>query len=166
MDQTEPERRADRELLAALRAEAAAHEPVPHEVLEGARSAFRWRLVDAELAELVADSIFDEPQLAGVRGSRESRILTFGVPGGTALELEATPTAGGLRILGQIVPGRPGTAQVQHPGGLVDSDIDGTGRFAADDIPRGRVRIRLRLQPLGAHEGQDPVEIVTASLTL
>src|SRR5438132_7700874 len=83
----------------------------------------------------------------------EPRILTFGVPGGTALELEATPTAGGLRILGQIVPSRPGTARVQHPGGLVDADIDGMGRFAAYDIPHGHVRIRLRLQPLGASEG-------------
>ena len=165
MDQSEPERRAVIELIAALRAEAAAHEPVPQEVVEAARAAFAWRLIDAELAELVADSIF-EPKLAGVRGDREPRILTFGVPGGTALELEATPIAGGLRLLGQIVPGRSGTAQVQHPGGEVDADVDGMGRFAAEDIPHGHVRIRLRLQPLGAGEGQDPVEIVTASLTL
>jgi len=164
VDQNEPERQAELQLLASLRAEAAAHEAVPPEVVEAARAAFTWRLVDAELAELVADSIF-EPELAGVRGGREPRILTFGVPGGTALELEATPTAGGLRILGQIVPSRPGTARVQHPGGLVDADIDGMGRFAAYDIPHGHVRIRLRLQPLSAGEGPD-VEIVTASLTL
>jgi len=164
VDQNEPERRSDIELLTRLRAEAAAHEPVPPEVARAARAAFTWRLVDAELAELVADSIF-EPELAGVRGGREPRMLTFGVPGGTALELEATPTVGGLRILGQIVPTRQGTARVQHPGGVVDADIDGMGRFAADDIPHGHVRIRLRLQPLGAAGGPD-VEIVTASLTL
>lgn len=159
----EEETMSDESLLATLRA-AAAREPVPPAVLAAARDAFAWRLLDAELAELIADSAL-EPVLAGTRGAGEPRLVTFEVPGGTALELEASPSGAGLRLVGQVVPGRAGTAVVQHPGGTVDCDVDEVGRFAAHGIQRGPMRVRLRLQGAGP-AGQPALEIVTASLTL
>src|SRR2546427_700758 len=80
-----------------------------------ARGAFAWRLIDAELAGLVAGSAC-ELVYAGPRGGGPPRLVTFEVPGGTSLELEAGSHGGGIRLIGQVVPARPGTAEVQHPG--------------------------------------------------
>jgi hypothetical protein len=155
---------SDEMILASLRMAAAAREPVPASVLKAAREAFSWRLIDAELAELVADSAFEMAH-AGTRGGWEPRLVTFEVPGGTALELQACSNGGGIRLVGQVVPGRPGTAEVQHPGGMIAVDVDEVGRFAAHGICPGPMRVKLRLvTPEGA--GQPALEIVTASLTL
>jgi hypothetical protein len=156
---------SDEMILTSLRRAAALREPVPASVLQAARDAFAWRLIDAELAELVGDSAF-EMAYAGIRGGWESRLVTFEVPGGTGLELEATSCHGaGIRLVGQVVPARPGTAEVQHPGGSVAVDVDEVGRFAAQGIWPGPMRVKLRLvtpDPGGPPE----LEIVTASLTL
>lgn len=163
---------SDDVLLAALRAAAADREPVPEDVLAAARAAFSWRLIDGELAELVGDSAL-ELALAGTRGGQDSRLVTFEVPGGTALELEATRVGGSIRLIGQVVPGRPGTADVEHTGGSVAVEIDEIGRFAAHGIAPGPMRVKLRLMTPGATTGattgamgQPDLEIVTASLTL
>jgi hypothetical protein len=155
---------SDEMILTSLRRAAALREPVPASVLQAARDAFAWRLIDAELAELVADSAFDMAP-AGTRGGWEARHVTFEVPGGTALELEASCHGAGIRLVGQVVPARPGTAEVQHPGGSVAVEVDEVGRFAAHGIRPGPMRVKLRLmtpEPGGPSE----LEIVTASLTL
>ena len=155
---------SDEMILASLRVAAAAREPVPAGVLQAARDAFARRLIDAELAELVADSAFEMAH-AGTRGAWGPRLVTFEVPGGTALELEVCSNGGGIRLVGQVVPGRPGTAEVQHPGGGIAVDVDEVGRFAAHGIRPGPMRVKLRLvTPDGT--GQPGREIVTASLTL
>ena len=151
-------------MLARLRVAAAIREPVPPCVLQAARDAFAWRLIDAELAELVADSAC-ELALAGTRGEGQPRLVTFEVPGGTSLELEADSLGAAIRLLGQVVPARPGTAEVQHLGGSVAVAVDEVGRFAAHGICPGPMRVRLRLVAPGA-AGQPELEIVTASLTL
>jgi hypothetical protein len=156
---------SDEMILACLRMAAAVREPVPASVLQAARDAFAWRLIDAELAELVADSAFEMAD-AGIRGGWDPRLVTFEVPGGTALELEATPCRGaGISLVGQVVPGRPGTAEVQHPGGSVAVDVDEVGRFAAQGIRPGPMRVKLRLLTPDPG-GRSELEIVTASLTL
>jgi hypothetical protein len=151
-------------LLASLRTAALVREPVPAGVLAAAHAAFSWRLIDAELAELVEDSALGFA-LAGTRGGRDSRLVTFEVPGGTALELEATRVGAAIRLVGQVVPGRPGTAVVQHPGGNVVVEVDEIGRFAAHGIVPGAMRVKLRLVTPGT-TGEPDLEIVTASLTL
>jgi hypothetical protein len=155
---------ADEMMLATLRKAAAVREPVPASVLQAARDAFAWRLTDAELAELVADSAF-EVAPAGTIGGWEPRRMTFEVPGGTALELEASCQRAGIRVVGHVVPGRPGTAEVQHSGGSVAVAVDEVGRFAAHGIRPGPMRVKLRLvTPDPTCTSQ--LEIVTASLTL
>ena len=77
---------SDEMILASLRMAAAIREPVPASVLQAARDAFAWRLIDAELAELVADSAC-ELASAGTRGGGQPRLVTFEVPGGTSLQL-------------------------------------------------------------------------------
>src|SRR6184192_1958843 len=86
---------SDEMILASLRMAAATREPVPAGVLQAARDAFAWRLIDAELAELVADSAC-ELAYVGTRGGGQSRLVTFEVPGGTFLELEAGCDGAGI----------------------------------------------------------------------
>jgi hypothetical protein len=155
---------SDEVILARLRVAAAIREPVPPCVLQAARDAFIWRLIDAELAELVADSAC-ELAYARTRGEGQPRLVTFEVPGGTSLELEADSHGAAIRLLGQVVPARPGTAEVQHLGGSVAVAVDEVGRFAAHGICPGPMRVRLHLGAPGATDGRE-LEIVTALLTL
>jgi hypothetical protein len=46
-------------------------DPIPERLTDAARQAFEWRLIDAQLAELLFDSASDE--LVGVRGSSTDR---------------------------------------------------------------------------------------------
>src|SRR5947209_12774648 len=61
-------------------------DPVPDAVVAAARSAFAWREMDSQLAQLI-----DEEQLAGsaTRAHGEHRLLTFEAPGMT-VAIEAT----------------------------------------------------------------------------
>jgi len=154
----------DEMILASLRVAAAIREPVPPFVLQAARDAFAWRRIDAELAELVADSAC-ELAYAGTRGEGQPRLVTFEVPGGTSLELEASSHGPGIHLIGQVVPARPGTAEVQHLGGSVLVAVDEVGRFAAHGICPGPMRVKLHLVAPGATSGPG-LEIVTASLIL
>lgn len=157
---------SDDTILACLRAVAAIREPVPPCVLHAAREAFAWRLIDAELAELVADSAC-ELAYAGIRGEGQPRIVTFEVPGGTSLELEADSHGAVIRLIGQVVPPRPGKADVQHLGGSLVVPVDELGRFAAHGICPGPMRVRLRLVAAGATATDGTgLDIVTALLTL
>jgi hypothetical protein len=155
---------SDEIILANLRMAAATREPVPASVLQAARDAFAWRRIDAELAELVADSAL-ELAYAGTRGEGP-RLVTFEVPGGTAVELEACCNGrGGVRLVGQVIPARAGTAEVQHQGGCTAVPVDEVGRFAAHAICPGPMRVRLRLMEPETAE-RPGLDIVTASLTL
>src|SRR5688572_26855827 len=70
--------RTDDQWIATL-GDAIRHtDPVPEHVLAGARAAFTWRTIDAELAELVFDSA---SELTGVRSETMSRQVTFQAPG-------------------------------------------------------------------------------------
>lgn len=134
---------ADDELLAELRILAMELDPVPPEAVAAARSAIAWRTMDAELAELTADTSI-EPQLAGVRGVAAPAMLTFEAPG-LAVEVEVIEVGRGRRLLGQLVPARPGAVEIRHGGGRVTVMADEVGRFAAADVASGPVSIRCQL---------------------
>lgn len=133
----------DAALLAELRALAAAADPVPPEAIAAARSAIAWRTMDAELAQLTADTSV-EPNLAGVRGVDTPTMLTFEA-GEFIVEIEVIQDGKGRRLLGQLVPARPGAVEVRHGGGRVTVTADEVGRFAASDVASGPVSIRCQL---------------------
>lgn len=130
----------DAEDAAELVRLAARLDPVPRDVLAGAKEAFAWRSVDAELAELVYDSALDEAALAGVRSGGGARQLTFEGPG---LTVEVEVALAG-RLVGQLVPPRPGRVEVRHPQRTFAVEADALGRFAAD-VPSGPVSFSCRL---------------------
>jgi len=127
-------------LLAELRNLAALIDPVPPESIAAARSAFAWRTMDAELAELTADSAAGE-RLAGVRGAGTPTMLTFDAPGLT-VEVELQDVGGHRRLMGQLVPPGPGMVEVRHRAGASTVPVDEVGRFSADDVAAGPVSLR------------------------
>lgn len=128
-------------LMAELRT-AGALDPIPTDAVAAARAAFLWRTIDAELAELTYDSLFEDKELAGVRGAADARCLTFTTEDLT-VELEASAAGPGRRLLGQLVPPQPGEVEVRHAGGTVTVPADELGRFSADVLP-GPVSLRCR----------------------
>lgn len=118
--------------LARLFAEA---DPVPEAVLAAARAGLGWRNLDAEVASLVADSLWDA---GAVRGDA-ARLLTFEA-GELTIEVEVSDVGGRLRVLGQVVPPRAVEVRVEQPGGGVLVTADEWGRFAVPDLPTGPTR--------------------------
>jgi hypothetical protein len=129
----------DDALVRELAAAARVADPVPEDLLRFAREALTWRTVDAELAELVADS--RDTAGAGLRGAGDVRLLTF-TAGDLRLELELLVDGPVRRVVGELSPPGPARVTVEHPGGELTEDADELGRFLASGVPAGRVRVR------------------------
>lgn len=141
------------ELLGLLR-QAVARDEVPADVVAAAKAAFTWRTIDAELAELAYDSFEELAPLAGVRGSSGGaggpRALTFEA-GDAVIEVEVEESAGARRLEGQIVPADVHTLELHRldtpePVRLVPDEL---GRFRAEGLRPGRLRLLCRFGPLG-----------------
>lgn len=105
----------------------------------------------ATALELVGDSA-DDPDPARVRAwrtPRESRVLTFMIPG-RIVEMDLTTTTPGLVRASGIVISRSGQATPQgelvlrHPDGVCSGALDQHGAFHVDDVPRGPVCVAFR----------------------
>ena len=130
----------DDALLTDLRALTALHDPVPLDPVAAARSAVAWLTMDAELAELTADTSV-EPQLMGVRGTTPPTLLTFDASDLT-VEVEIMDDGGGRRLLGQLVPPAPGVVEVRHRGGRSVVHADEIGRFTTGHVAAGPLSLR------------------------
>jgi hypothetical protein len=132
----------DDELLAALGQALAARRAVPREFVEVGQSAFAWRNIDAELAELTYDSARAEPEPA-LRAAPEAaaiRALTF-TSAHLTIELEVTGDA----LVGQVVPVQAGTIEVQVQSGPATAfPADEIGCFSIAPIPDGPFRLYCR----------------------
>ena len=119
-----------------LRVAAALVDPVPSRLVEGAITAYAWRTVDADLAELVFDSL-SESAVAVVRGGDQPRLVTFRV-GDLTVELELS----GDRLVGRVEPAFSSVV-VQQGARRVTVPADALGRFASD-VVRGPLRLHIR----------------------
>ncbi|HET6687178.1 MAG TPA: hypothetical protein VFH02_11705 [Jiangellaceae bacterium] len=134
---------ADREFLTLLRDVLEEIDPVPGPLVEAAQAGFTWRTIDAELAELTADSVLDG---AAVRASDAPRLLTF-TAGAVSLVVEVAATRVGdvaRRLIGQIVGPRPAEVEVRHADGSLTVPTDDYGRFRAAPVPPGPISLALR----------------------
>jgi hypothetical protein len=131
---------------AELRAIFSHMDPVPQLLDDAARTAFTWRTVDDELAELMRDSAEEEAgQL--VRGGRGPRQLSFESPR-LGIELEVVATGPRERRLdGQLLPPAAATVTIERPGedGL-SVQADELGRFSLDGLRAGVVRLHVLLR--------------------
>jgi hypothetical protein len=135
--------RDDDRLEEELRRLAARADPVPPELLDGAAGAFAWRDIDAELAELVFDSLLDTDAAAAVRGSPDRRLVSFEA-GELAIDVEVTASGAGRTVMGQIVPPRRGQVDLRRPGETVTVEADELGRFRSGPLRPGPLSLRLR----------------------
>jgi hypothetical protein len=128
-------------------------DPVPSEVTEFAQAALGWRRLDADLAELLADSALESDRLALARGG-EGRWLTFRAEDLT-IDIEIQTDGKARTLLGQLAPPPvAATVEAQSTGGTVvaTTESDELGRFRLILESDGHVRLRV------LREGAAPVE--------
>ena len=101
----------DEQLLTALGEAMRARQAVPDSFIEMGKSAYAWHNIDAELAQLTYDS---QPRAGGGPASETAsiRALTF-TSAHLTLELEVTDGS----LLGQVIPPRSGTLEIQTRAG-------------------------------------------------
>ena len=132
---------------AELRAIFGHMDPVPQLLEDGARAAFTWRTIDAELAELMRDSAEAEEEAGSlVRGGHGPRQLSFESPR-LGIELEVTATGPReRRLAGQLLPPAAATVTVERPGeDALTVQADELGRFMLDGLRAGVVRLHVAL---------------------
>jgi len=134
---------ADDKLTGELRRVAARLDPVPPELLAGAAGAFTWRDIDAELAELVFDSLLDTDEASLVRGAPERRLVSF-TGGGLTIDVEVTSAGPERTVMGQIVPPQRGVVDIRRRQETVSIEADELGRFRSGPLPPGPLSLRLR----------------------
>ena len=117
-------------LLGELRRIAAVIDPIPEALLHAGRESLTWLRVDAELAELLADSVVDDEVLAHVRSSGGVRAVRFETDGLT-IELDILGEGAHRTLVGQLVPA--GTAEIEVQ--TSDARPDGRGGRARP-VPR------------------------------
>ncbi|GIJ68341.1 hypothetical protein [Virgisporangium ochraceum] len=122
----------DQILVARLNDLFTRHDPPPAEVVGLAQGLFGLRRLDAELAELTADSAVDGLEVA-VRGG-DTRLLTFETAE-LAIEMEVSGTGRTRRVVGQLVPGGPASLEARQPSGPPrQAEADARGRFEFDGL--------------------------------
>jgi hypothetical protein len=131
----------DTELLADIRDVYDQLDPVPPEVVAAARGALTWLTIDADLAELTADSLIDS---AAVRSAGAPRLVSFEADGLT-VEVEVAETGDTRRLVGQLVPPGPAQVTVRSAGGEHTVEADELGCFAVEGIAPGPVSLLCRL---------------------
>jgi len=152
---------SDDKLIQELRSLAARADPTPERMLRAAKASYAWRTIDSELAELAYDSAGHDPSLAGVRGPGTTRMLSFAaVERGWTIELEVTPVADSIDILGQLIPAGHALLEVRHGGGVELVESDELGRFAVKRVQEGPVSIRC------TRAGDDAPAVITDWTTL
>lgn len=124
----------DQELISAVAGMLDRVDPPPGWMVDLAKLSFDLRSIDAELAELVADSLMDEP-LVGVRSAAAAppRMLTF-ERGDWALEVESIAAGSGWQLIGQVVPMTACRVEVIQQAGRRILEADDLGRFLIDGV--------------------------------
>jgi hypothetical protein len=141
-----------------LRELAGRLEPVPDRLVQAAIDAYAWRTLDADLAELVFDSLAERAEAAPVRGGEQERLLSFRA-GSLTIEVEVTAIGSARRLLGQLVPPQRADVEIRHQDDVLTIATDELGRFIAESLPAGPVS--LRCAPPAGVAGQIRSPVVT-----
>lgn len=132
----------DDALLARLRRVAGETDPPPPLAYDLASAAFSLRDLDAELAVLTLDSAEPGQELAGVRGGNEVRLLSYEAQA-VGVELQVVLHGDRCSVTGQVVGPLPESVVVETDTEAHVVRPDESGVFDLDDLPSGRVRVRL-----------------------
>lgn len=132
------------DLEAELRQVLVQIDSVPPALLDAAVGAFAWRTIDADLAELVFDSLVDQDEAALVRSSGHGRMLSFRARTLT-IEVEVTVTGHSRMMVGQLVPPQSATVDIRQGGSLITIEADDLGRFSAGPLQPGITSLRCHV---------------------
>jgi hypothetical protein len=126
-----------------LRAVTAEADPVPELVLDAGRAAFAMRAIDSELAELVADSAYDDSGLVTRAVVSDVRMLSFECGVVTVeLDVETDPSSRSLRLQG-IAVGASGDVVLVRATARQSVPLGDDGRFDAGTVEAGPLRLEL-----------------------
>jgi hypothetical protein len=139
-------REPDELLLDELRRIASIVDPIPEALMHAGRESLTWLRVDAELAELLSDSIVDDERLALVRSGGGVRAVTFEADG-FAIELDILGDGAHRTLVGQLVPAAIAEIELQTSEAARTLSSDAHGRFRAEHVPAGRMRLRVTGHP-------------------
>lgn len=120
-------------------------DPVPPLVTQAAKAALDWRRLDAELAELLADSALDAESLALTRGARATlRSMSFSA-GPLTIDVEIRGEGPDRTMLGQVSPPARARIEVQTADGsaATATESDDLGRFRTKLPAAGSIRLRV-----------------------
>jgi hypothetical protein len=153
----------DEPLVAELRELFMQTDPVPALVTELAKASLGWRRLDAELAELLSDSLLEQGTPAGVRGGGAGlpvRSVRFRASANT-IDLDVHVDGQQRTLLGQITPPVSAEIEVETTAGTIASvQSDELGRFRAKLPEAGRIRLVISDGPqFGPH-------VVTSWITI
>jgi hypothetical protein len=126
-----------------LRAVTTEADPVPEAVLDAATAAFALRTLDAELAELVADSLVDDAAVVTRAVVSDVRMLSFAC-GDVSVEVdvETDPSSGSLRLHGFAV-GAAVEVVIVRASSRSSVPLAAGGRFDAGLVEPGPLRLEL-----------------------
>jgi hypothetical protein len=135
----------DDPLLGELRELFAQSDPVPALVTETAKASLGWRRLDADLAELLSDSL-DAGSYAGVRGAATVRAVSFAA-GALTIDVEIRGDGPSQILLGQLSPITETTVQVQTASAPEPAEVrsDQLGRFRATVAAGSSIRLRVAM---------------------
>jgi hypothetical protein len=133
----DPNETSYEQLLSRLRSTATALDPVPDDVVRVSQGLYALRTLDADLAELVADSL---DTAGAVRGPAAVRLLAYEANGVT-LELEVSQSGDSRALLGEVT-GAITAVTLETTGGSQEVAVDDAGRFQMADVPAGPMRLR------------------------
>ena len=128
-------------------------DPVPPLVTEAAKAALGWRRLDAELAELLADSALDAESVALARGAQATlRSMSFKA-GQVTIDIEIHGEGADRTALGQISPAGRARIELQTADQAASTIVesDELGRFRIKLPASGSIRLRVASDPAGAN---------------
>jgi hypothetical protein len=134
----------DELLMGELRAFFAEVDPVPPLMIETAKASLGWRRLDADLAELLSDSVLEEEAFALARGSgAPARAVTFS-SGELTIDIEVHVDDPGRMLLGQLSPPAPSRIEIQTmTDAVIPAQADRLGRFRVRLPDGGSIRVRV-----------------------
>jgi len=140
----------DEPLVAELRELFTRGDPVPPLVTELAKASLGWRRLDAELAELLSDSLLEQDAPAGVRGGSDGlpvRSVRFRAST-TTVDVDIQLDGEKRTLLGQIIPPLSAKIEVQSTSEVIASAVsDELGRFRATLPTGGLIRLAIEDGP-------------------
>jgi hypothetical protein len=155
----EPLDDTDLRLLDGIREIFQAADPMPEDLPERIRFRLALRDLEIEVARLA-----EEEQLAGVRGTEQSRTITFDSDSLTIMIRIDGNRDGTARVDGWLAPPQRRELEMKTTAESLSISSDEQGRFAFARVPRGMAQLVVHL----AEQGPDGAgrSVVTPALIL